>query len=163
MASGQFTEGTKFCRSERLNSRNEKVYWYVDCPDCGSTGESTSSGLQKGCRPCLCTRSRQQEGYINWIVDTTDQAVALKFGVANVTKRRVTEQNKRGDYEIRNYLIYKFPNKLSCFAAERECKKTLDCGVLTYEQMPDGWTETTDILNLVRIKSIYEKHGGIRQ
>lgn len=161
LKSGQFPEGTEFWRSNRLNSRRERVYWYVFCPDCSYIGESSSSCLQRGARPCLCTQARQQQAYINWIVNSDNQAIALKFGIANIAKRRVYEQNNRCVYEVRNYAIYNFPTKAACLAAERECKNTLECGLLTQEEMADGFSETTGVLNLVRIKMIYEKHGGI--
>ncbi len=161
LASGQFPEGTRFWRSERINSQGYTNNWYVYCPECQFTGEGASQNLHKGSRPCNCTGMRQEECYVNWIIDENNRAVALKFGIANVSTRRISKQNSLSIYEVRNHSIYKFPDKTSCLAAERECKQTLECGVLTKEVMPDGYTETTDVLNLVRIKQIYLKHGGM--
>lgn len=162
-ASGQFPTGTQFWRSMRLNSEGTARYWHVHCPECNYTGEAESGSLQKGSRPCLCSRARQKQAYINWIVGDGGQNVALKFGIANVARRRVRQQNKACQYEVRPYLVYEFPTKQQCQAAERECKETLECGILSQEEMPDGYTETTCPSNLARIKSIYEKHGGVVQ
>lgn len=161
-ASGQFPEGTKFWRGDRVGKDGGRKYWYVHCPECSYVGESQSDSLQKGYRPCLCSPARQQQAYINWIVDDKNKLLALKFGIANVAKQRVKQQNARCIYEVRPYLIYNFPTKKQCLAAERECKETLLCGILSQEEMPDGHTETTCPSNLARIKSIYEKHGGVR-
>ena len=57
--------------------------------------------------------------------------------------------------------MYTFPTAQQCKAAERECKKELICGVVSKTDMLDGWTETTCTSNLARVKSIYEKNGGV--
>ena len=162
IASGCFHPDTKFWRSERKTSRGKRSYWHMFCPECGEQGEAFCGCLQKGNRPCACSRNRQQQAYINWVVDENNQALALKLGIATNSSRRVTQQNNRSTYEIRNHSIYIFPDVSSCKAAERECKQTFVCGILTKEEMPDGYTETTDVLNLVKIKQIYEKHGGVK-
>lgn len=62
---------------------------------------------------------------------------------------------------MRNHSIWEFPSKKHCRDAENECKRELECGVLSKEDMPDGWTETTHVYNLGRIKDTYAKHGGV--
>lgn len=37
----------------------------------------------------------------------------------------------------------------------------LDCKLLTKEELWDGYTETTTVLNVNKITDIYEKHGGV--
>ncbi|MNF85567.1 hypothetical protein D3C84_679660 [compost metagenome] len=160
LASGQFHTETKFWRSTRLTSQGFATYWHVHCPECDSVGEAQSEELRRGCRPCLCSKFRQQQAYINWLVDNTNQAVALKFGIANNAKQRVKQQDRKCVYEVRQYLVYTFPTKKQCLAAERECKQTLPCAIISKDDMPDGYTETTYTYNLARIKAIYEKHGG---
>lgn len=159
-ASGCFHPDTKFWRSGRRDLYRT-VYWYMSCPECGECGESASSNLKYGKRPCGCSEQRQQQAYINWVIGKYNQAVAIKMGIATNSNRRVREQNNKSIYEIRNHSTYTFPDVSSCKAAERECKQTLECGVLSKEEMPDGYTETTSVLNLGRIKRIYEKHGGV--
>lgn len=163
-ASGAFHPDTKFWRSCRQTLYGLKAsysYWYMFCPECGEQGESYRSNLQKGKRPCGCSLHRQQECYINWIIDDHNSAVGIKFGIANNSSTRIQSQNRHSIYEVRQYQVYKFPTVESCRSAERECKQTLVCSILTKEEMPDGYTETTDVLNLVKIKRIYEKYGGV--
>lgn len=157
--SKSFALGTKFWRSSRKNNNAAKVYWFMTCPDCGETGESTSSCLQEGKRPCACSKQRQQECYINWITDG-DSKVALKFGVANNSKQRIKAQNRVSSYEVKQYQVYKFPDVASCKKAERECKKELECGILLKRDMPDGYSETTWVYNLSKIQDIYKRNGG---
>ena len=159
-ASGAFHPDTKFCRSERKVHR--AIYWSVYCPDCRTRGEATAGNLRKGKRSCKCSPHRQQESYINLLRDLDNQTVAIKFGVANNSEVRVKQQNNKCFYEVSNHSVYYFPDKKSCIMAENECIQRLACGVISKEFMPDGFTETTWALNLDKIISIYEKHGGKR-
>ena len=159
-ALGAFHPDTKFLRSERVNSYGLKPYWHVYCPDCQEQGESSSSDLQKGQRPCACSKHRQQECYINIIFDS-ENAVAIKFGIANNSKARIRKQNKNSIYDIRQHTVYQFSSVSSCKSAERECKRDLVCEVVPRQEMLDGFTETTYVYNLDKIKQIYKKHGGV--
>ena len=145
-----------------MDSQGYPRYWHVSCPVCKSTGESQSGGLQSGSRPCLCSRARQKEAYINWVSDDKNNALALKFGVANIAANRVKQQNWASCHTVTNYQVYTFPDKASCWAAERECKEKLECGIIPSEEMPDGWTETTHTYNLARVKASYQSNGGIQ-
>lgn len=160
ISSGGFAAETKFQRISRSTKDGRNKYWLVVCPECGESGESTSSCLQRGSRPCSCTKNRQKEAYLNFINCTYN--ILIKFGVANSHLRRIKDQQRSCIYPIESYGAWRFPTKSLCFAAERECKQTLECGVLTKEEMPDGYTETTWVYNLEKIISIYEKHGGVR-
>lgn len=159
--SGAFHPDTKFWRSDRKTAQGRKSYWFMSCPECGETCEAVSYGLQKGCRPCACSVHRQQECYINWLLDDHNTTVAIKFGIANNSKRRIKSQNRHSAYTLKQHSVYVFPDIVSCKKAERECKKELECGIVLKRDMPDGWTETTWLYNLEKIKSIYEKHGGV--
>lgn len=160
LSTGSFHPDTKFWRSERENNQGLKQYWHLYCPDCQGYGESLRGDLQQGKRSCACSKHRQQECYINFIFDL-ESVVAVKFGIANNSKMRVREQNKSSMYDIRQHAVYKFPSVSSCKSAEKDCKKELQCGVVTREEVPDGWTETTYLYNLDKLKSIYERHGGV--
>ena len=160
-SSGAFHPETKFWRSDRKKSDGFKGYWFMQCPECGEVGESISGNLQKGSRPCACSPMRQQECYINWVVDDDNNAVAVKFGIANNSKRRMKAQNSGSVYEVIQYVVYSFPNVSSCKKAEKDCKQELECGVVLKRDMKDGWTETTWLYNLDKIIEIYERNGGI--
>lgn len=159
--SGAFHPDTKFWRSERVNKAGTKPYWHMSCPDCGETGEILSGDLQKGHRPCACSPMRQQECYINWIVNESGTIMAIKFGIANKTENRVNAQDKLSRFKVVNFIVYSLPTVESCKKAERECKKELECGILSKDEMPDGYTETTSVHNLLKIIKIYQVNGGV--
>lgn len=158
--SGAFHPETKFWRSNRLTKAGGTGYWFMSCPECGQEGESLSAHLRYGNRPCACGKQRQTEGYVNGIVDSNGLTLAIKFGIANSSMRRLRDQNWLSPYDINRIVVYKFPDVASCKRAERECKQTLECGVITKEDLPDGYTETTYVYNLDRIIEIYERNGG---
>jgi len=159
-ASGAFHPETRFWRSDRKSSYGWKVFWYIFCPECGEQAESASNNLQQGKRSCACTKHRQREAYINRII-SDGVVIALKFGIANSSVTRVRQQNYKSVYEVTPYLTYNFSSVEACKAAERECKSVLDCGAIPRQEMLDGYTETTHVYNLDKIKQIYKKHGGI--
>lgn len=162
LASGAFHPDTKFWRSERKTKKGNFEFWHVYCPECGTTGETTSSGLRRGSACCGCSPHRQKEAYINRIISDNFSVVALKFGITTNSKRRIKQLSTDNIYKVQQFLIYKFPDVASCKKAERECKRELECGILTKEEMPQGFTETTDIKNLLKIIEIYTANGGVR-
>lgn len=162
-ASGAFHPETKFWRSEKTTKYNRRSYWYMLCPECGEVGESTSGSLQLGQRPCACSKHRQKEGYINWVLDGQNMTIAIKFGIANNSKRRVKQQDSKSTYNLVQYCVYTFPSVQSCKRAEKECKQELKCGVVLKSDMLDGWSETTWAYNLDKIIEIYERNGGVEQ
>lgn len=162
LSTGAFHPETKFWRSERLNSFGRKSHWFMSCPECEQIGEATHSDLNRGQRPCGCSKQRQQECYINWVKDG-ETPVVIKFGMATNSLRRVRQQNSKSVYKISAYLVYTFPDVSSCKKAERECKQELECAILPKEEIPDGWTETTWIYNLDKIIEIYERNGGVKK
>lgn len=161
LATGCYHPDTKFYRSERLDKHGHAKYWYMDCPDCGETAEGHLVGLYQGARSCSCTNSRQRQAYINLVKDG-DLIVAIKYGVANLYTNRVATQNNKSIFDIENYGVWEFPEVMQCKGAERTCSSTLDRGILSKEEMPDGHTETTHVFNLENVIKIYEEYGGIR-
>jgi hypothetical protein len=160
--SNAFHPDTLFWRSERMSGEGKAVYWHMSCPECGEDGESTSGDLQKGKRPCDCSKQRQTEAYINWVIDEYNNTVGIKFGIANDSKHRVKQQNSKSVYEISQHAVYTFPSIQSCKKAERECLQELECGVVLKRDMKDGYTETTWVYNLGKIVEIYKRNGGIK-
>ena len=160
-ASGAFHPDTKFWRSDRKNSGGWKTYWFLSCPECGEQGESSSGNLQFGRRPCGCSKHRQQECYINLVMEG-DDAVAIKFGIAGNSIKRVKQQNAMTSFDVVNFAVYNFPTVYSCKRSEISCKEQLECGILSRQDMPDGWSETTWPYNLDKIIEIYERNGGVK-
>jgi hypothetical protein len=242
ISTGKFKEGTKFWRSERLDPRHYKAYWFYTCPVCSNDEyvkagicsgifESHISSLQAGRNSCrcggiyhwtqeqyeyrikkkmlesgttdefvgfvdgfnnakskftrscrshknytcavvdymssssgcpLCANHAQQECYINFIKDN-DSTIALKFGIAKDSKVRVKQHNSKSIFSIEQHGIWSFPDVNSCKAAEKFIKQNLKCKLLTKQEMPDGYTETTSVENLEAIIKIYEDFGGVRK
>lgn len=160
-ASGAFHPDTKFWRSERKDIRGYTPHWYVSCPECGETGEAMSGSLQKGRRSCACSKHHQQECYINWLFDEHSNAVAIKFGIARNSSKRIKEQDLKSTYHLIQYSVYSFPSVQACKKAERECLQELECRIVLKRDFPDGYTETTWPYNLERIIEIYQRNGGI--
>lgn len=160
-ASGAFDQDTKFWRSDRKTKKGSIAYWYVECPVCQYIAEVCSGDLQRGVKSCECrNRSHQKQAYINFILDG-DLIIGVKFGIATDSTKRTQKQNYTAVYKITNHETYIFPSNDTCRAAERECKETLETGIISKNEMPDGWTETTYTGNLPKIVEIYQKHGGI--
>lgn len=161
-ASGSFPPDTEFWKSDRKNKSGHKIYWCTYCPECKEIAESSSSRLQKGHRPCMCSIHRQKEAYINLLFDANDLAVAIKFGISRDSNHRIKKQNSDSAYNLKQHSVYTFMTVRSCKQAERECKKELECEVVLKRDMLDGYTETTWVYNLEKIIEIYERNGGIR-
>lgn len=155
-----FHPDTKFWRSERKDNQGAKRYWYMSCPECGEIGESFSSSLQKGQRPCACSKHRQQECYINQVIDDRGTVIAVKFGIANNSNQRIKRQNWKSVYTIKQHSVYTFPDVASCKKAERDCKQELETGIMLKRDMSDGYTETTWPQNLDKVIEIYKRNGG---
>lgn len=155
-----FHSDTKFWRSDRKDSRGCKNYWIMQCPECGEKGEALTGDFQKGNRSCGCSPHRQKEAYINCLLDNS-VAVGIKFGIAKNSVLRAKQQDTASIYDIQNISVFKFTTVEDCKAAERECKRELQTGVISKVELLDGYTETTYIHNLDKIKQIYKKHGGV--
>lgn len=163
LESGAFHPDTKFWRSDRVNKHDHKIYWNYLCMECGEVAEVLYSNILHGHKGCSCAkvRQRQQEAYI-LSVSEGDNIVALKFGVANPTNSRVKIQSRKTIFDLKILFVYNFQTIDACKEAERQCKKELECGILTKESFSDGWSETTWVYNLDKIIEIYERNGGIR-
>jgi hypothetical protein len=128
---------------------------------CGENARSRSCSLIRGRIPCGCSPQRQKIAYINKILDSSDELIALKFGIATDPSKRVKDQNLHSSFIVENYLTFYFESVESCKKAERECLQELVCGVVLRRDFPDGYTETTWPYNLKRIIEIYERNGGV--
>ena len=154
MSTGCFVEGTTFRRS------HEYQKWCVYCPICEEENTAFTGNIYKGRLPCSCSKN-QKIAYINLICDN-DRPVAVKFGITNNVGTRIYLQNKKSVYKVDNIDFWTFSESKACKLAERECRESLDCGILSKEEMEDGHTETTYLYNIDKIIEIYESRGGIR-
>lgn len=159
--SGSFSEETVFYRSDRKCGRGKKIYWFVECSDCGCVGESTSQDLKAGKRPCNCSIRMPKYSYLV-LLKEYDVDIALKLGITSNYKRRLKDLDNSSKYPIETLGLWEYQSSVECRAAELECLRALDCGVIDRELFPNGYTETTSINNLEFIVNTYEQYGGIR-
>lgn len=156
---GQFHQDTVFKRNTtRVNNKGSFTFWDVICPDCNTEYTSHCTNLKAGKLGCDCGKYRQRQAYINIIDDGTMNY--LKFGVANISRKRLWGQNSNNTLKMTQLCVYEFSTKSECLSAERECRGALVCGVVDKQLIPDGWTETTYSYNLDKIVEIYIRHGG---
>ncbi|QDP50230.1 MAG: putative endonuclease [Prokaryotic dsDNA virus sp.] len=161
---GAFHEDTSFTLTQRRSPRGTRLFWDVICGGCGESYNRECGRLLQGLLGCSCRVSNYTEkttAYINFIMEGKSP-VALKLGITGNYKKRLRDLNRRSVYEVSSGFLYTFPSPTLCRNAEKECLTNLSCGVLTKEEMPDGYTETTWVYNLEKIISIYEKYGGVR-
>ena len=161
--SGCFHPNTEFKRSDRVAACGRGRYWSVHCSECGDFGEGLGCNLMKGHRPCGCSNHNQKEAYINFLSDDiTGLDVAIKFGIATNSRRRLSQINVSSIYKASSYAVYLFNTAGECKRAEKDCKKELQCGILPKQALPNGYTETTWLYNLEKIIEIYERNGGVK-
>lgn len=158
LSTGSYPEGTIFKRDDISYRRD---YWFVSCPDCEETNRTRLEALLLGQFPCSCSKHKQVYAYVYQVMDE-GLPIAIKFGISVNYETRLKEQLRNNFFEIKRLGIWKFEFSQSCRLAERVCKNTLECGVLSKNDLPDGYTETTYLHNLDKIIEIYEEYGGIR-
>lgn len=161
MDTGVFSESTVFYRSSRKNTFGKRIYWYMDCPDCGTTGESTGQQFKLGQKSCACKITPPSFTYLLLIKDS-DIEYCVKLGITNNYDRRIKDIKCSTKLQIQILGIWKYPESFMCRKAERECLNTLNCGVADKVLFPVGYTETTYINNIDSIIKIFEENGGIR-
>lgn len=140
--------------------KDSKSKFAYNCKEHGGQQVAVSMFLNSSNLCPQCSGRNQQECYINGVYDN-NTIVAVKFGIANNSKKRVKQQSRLSIFDIRQLKVFTFPSVKDCKAAEKACKKELQCSILSKSEMPDGYTETTSPLNLDKIIKIYRSHGGI--
>lgn len=134
----------------------------VTCKVCkGSFKVSYDNHVNKK-RGCPSCKGKNQEHAYLVLVQDGDLPLALKYGIARQTSKRFDEHSKACIFETSLISNWKFPDSISCKAAELEVKQNVKGSVLTVQEFPSGNTETTHVFNLEYIESVYSKHGGVK-
>lgn len=157
---GLFNEGTKFTISDRIFNRKARKFLNVYCPICEDSYEALVYDLRKGKKRCACGSNQPKQAYLSILKDN-GVPVAAKFGITNNYSRRVRTQERLGTYEVEEIGLWEFENSYLCNKAEKACKDTLSCGIVSRNDFSDGYTETTKLDNIDKIVKIYEEYGGV--
>lgn len=137
-----------------------KAKFVYTCPIHGDQ-TTIASHLVRGCGCASCAGNNQQQCYINVVKDGT-VPTAFKFGIARDSALRLRKQNRCNNFKMLPLALYEFPTTEDCKNAEKECKQTLKCRVVSKQDMPDGYTETVALTDYDKVVSIYERFGGVR-
>jgi len=159
LKTGSYADGTEFSRSDRKSpSTGGKVYWWISCSACGDLNEVFCGDLQAGKLPCRCNGQNIVYSYVN-IISDNEVPIALKFGITSNVKQRVRDQNSKCIYTVENFAVWKFKTSISCRIAESQCKKNFLIGILSRDEMLDGWSETCYMCDLESVISIFDEEG----
>jgi predicted nucleic-acid-binding Zn-ribbon protein len=142
--------------------KNAKSKFTRFCKTHGNYETTVHGYLDRNSECPQCANQTQQQGYIN-LVKQNEKIVALKFGIAKDSKQRSNTQHFKTKLDIEQLAVWEFPTVKACKYSESYVKKHLPCSLLTKQEMPDGYTETTSVENLEAIIKIYEDFGGVRK
>lgn len=129
----------------------------LDCPHHGVQRGSLGR-VRKGIYCQECSRMNQRIFYVNVVSD--NQPVAIKFGVTNNYSRRLKNQQRTCKFDISKLAVFDFKSAIACRDFETHLKNTLKCGIVSKTDMPDGWTETTQVGNTNKILKMAKEFGG---
>lgn len=145
------------------NFKNIFTKLKLECPEHGEWRTTDIRGFTENGVGCPSCRNKTADmSYIHLVKDG-EIPVALKFGISVRPQERLLEQKRKTCFSMESLGVWLFPSREECWLAERECLTTLTCAILSKEEMPDGFRETTSVINLNSIISIFEKNGGIKR
>ena len=104
------------------------------CPSCSVYGYSPEL-------PCYF--------YVNKLGDEF-----LKFGITRNLDIRLKQQSILCNYTTENIFSIYFDRSDTAFSLEKSVKSNIDCGVISKEDMLDGYTETAKLADLTKIYDI---------
>lgn len=150
-------KGFPFSLKSLIRRPRKSVRGVFNCELHGDWESPLNNIINRGSVCPACSVGMQNHAYVNIVQGTS----AVKFGISLEPGRRLVKSSRYSPHEVTPLWVFKFPSVGECKAAERECKVTLQCSVLSKMDLPDGYTETTWDYNLDKIKEIYKKHGGV--
>jgi len=145
-----FADNTVFTRSDKKAKNGHREFWNVFCPDCDVSYTSNYKTLIQGYRGCECNSFRQKQLYLH-ILYSEETPVGLKFGIANDWNIRLKGLNKRNTLRLENYAVWEFTTTFDCRRSEQALKDNFPCGVISKQEMPDGYTETASLSDFLPI------------
>ncbi|EDH8285866.1 hypothetical protein CB696_19395 [Salmonella enterica subsp. enterica serovar Livingstone] len=107
----------------------------------------------KGCKYC-CTSAFRSDKPVYFYIQTLDDTY-VKFGVTNrKVERRMIEQRRESKFEHELVKAYRFENGVYATKLERLIKSKFKCGVVSRDDMRDGYTETLPIFYLSKVMTL---------
>lgn len=158
--SGNYSKDHKFEFIGYCEGTSKRL-WNVWCPVCNVDYEASTGSITEGKKGCGCNYKDKHHAYINKVY-YNGELVCLKFGISYNAIARNKTINNRTNCNVILDTVYQFERSSDCYLAEKECKVTLLCGVISQDILPDGYTETTTIENYEKIEEIYKKFNGWR-
>lgn len=114
------------------------------CPSCAHRGINLKL-------PCLF--------YIN-IIKNNGKPIALKYGVTTQKiKTRVTQLNLNANFKVENLFFMYLESGYVAVEIEKDIKNNLGNNYISKEDLPVGYTETTNIDNLPKIINLIKNRG----
>lgn len=138
---------------------NLKKYFYYYCANHGEQISCINNFVLNLTDCPECHGKNQKQAYINLVIKKGNP-IALKFGITKNFKRRIETQNRRNKLKMSPLYIFDFDSPRDCKKAEICCKETLNCKILSMEDLLDGFTETCHLEDLQRIMEIFSSFGG---
>lgn len=139
-------------------STHKTRFEYI-CKTHGKQGVSYSAFVNGGtrCSGCAVTgysTSKQGTFYVYWW--TKDSHSFIKFGITNQKEiARIKQQKRETEYKYKRVWSANFEDGSIPLHIENYIKNSgIEIGVISKEEFPDGFTETTDISDLIVLDSL---------
>ena len=146
-------------RSKSTTSQGYYTLWDVTCGTCGDTLTYDPKTINNNIKKCRCIGDASATyAYIAYVLGAQTEVPVIKFGITKNVSSRISQLNTTNKcLSFLKESYYLFENAGKCTRAETECKRRLKCGVVSKEEMPDGYTETTLLENIEWLKQFSDK------
>lgn len=131
----------------------------IFCNECEMYFHQIASDHLSGYGCPSCAGRNQKQLYI-FLISDNSVPVAIKVGIANHYKNRLSRQSYSSCYDVTLLNLFEFEDTEVCKDAERYCKTSLNNGVLSKEEYTDGYSETYSLKDLDKIKQIVLYYKG---
>ena len=152
----------------KVNYVNSRTKVTIIDPDFGEFNIKPNSFLYGGCGHPVRAGHNQKYSYLSLVLDNSNP-IGIKYGIESIAGNRTIQQNRNSVYKIVRIKTFVFNTPEECKAAEAECKSIFQKenrklykrnGLITKNELSDGYTETTSILNIDKVIEIYKKYNG---
>lgn len=107
-----------------------------------------------------CSLSGKKELYVNMVYDKSGNELGIKIGISYSSEDRLKSLSSTSGLPLKNLTKFVFEEDETCSLAESLCKDLVPKGYIAREIFGKGWTETTTVDNIQKIKDICASLGG---